>query len=349
MRIDKVVQRLKNLRKQRYLKLNYSGRYAFVGIGNHSLHNLYPVLNHLRVDLRYIVTRSRRNASMINRNFSDDIIATTDFDTVLKDDNISGVFICADPKAHFELTKKSLLAGKNVFVEKPPCTTQEELQELMTIEENAKAICMVGLQKRYAPINQMLKKKIGKTSSYNYKFLTGTYPEGDPFLDLFIHPIDLVQYLFGKGKAISVIKRQAKNELTCFVQLTHENQTIGTIELSTAYAWHNAQEELIINTSSGVYTAYNTEELVWDPKMGTLLNIPKEKLMSKPPSRTILYKRNNFNPILINNQIYTSGYYTEVKNFIETCEGISTHNYSPIKDMTDAYSLLFQLKQTPDV
>ena len=34
--------------------------------------------------------------------------------------------------------------------------------------------------------------------SYNLKYLTETYPEDDVMLDLFVHPLDYVTFLFGK-------------------------------------------------------------------------------------------------------------------------------------------------------
>lgn len=36
--------------------------------------------------------------------------------------------------------------------------------------------------------------------SYNLKYLTGSYPEGDAMLDLFVHPLDYVTFLFGKAE-----------------------------------------------------------------------------------------------------------------------------------------------------
>ena len=49
----------------------------------------------------------------------------------------------------------------------------------------------------------MLKKKLQKCKgrmSYNLKYLTGTYSESDVMLDLFVHPLDYVTFLFGKAE-----------------------------------------------------------------------------------------------------------------------------------------------------
>ena len=343
-----LIERLKNIRKQGYIKMNFNKKYAFIGIGNHSINNLYPILNYHRVDLKYIVTQSLKNAETIDRNFSN-VIGTSDLEVVLKDPEVSGVFICAQPSAHFSLVKKVLQAGKNVFVEKPPCSTIEELNELIEIEKASKGICLVGLQKRYAPVNLEIKKQNNAVCSYNYRFVTGAYPEGDAFLDIFIHPIDLVSYLFGPAKVASVLKQKTNGSTTIFLQLIHENSTMGTIELSTAYSWRNAMEELVINTKKGIYKSTNTENLTLEPKHGQIFNLPLEKILSKHSTSIDLIHRNSFNPTIENNQIYSSGYYAEVLNFIRICETGKGSNHSALSDCLNTYELISKIRNEEHV
>lgn len=323
--------------------MNFKKKYAFIGIGSHSINNLYPVLNYLRIDLKYIVTKSADNASIIDQYFPN-IIGTNDLDKVLNDEEISGVLICVQPKSHYELIKKALQAGKNVFVEKPPCSTIEELHQLIEIEKESAGTCLVGLQKRYAPVNLNIKKYVKEAHSYNYRFLTGMYPEGDPFLDIFIHPIDLVNFLFGTAKIASVLKQKTKNSITTFLQLIHENNTMGTIELSTAYSWKNPLEELVINTDKGIYKATNTEDLMFEPKHGQILKIPKEKIFNHKNSLITLLKRDNFNPIIENNQIYSSGYFSELKNFFSFCEFGKGETHSTLPQCLNTYQMLTEIK-----
>lgn len=53
-----------------------------------------------------------------------------DFDAVCASPDVDLVAIATPITTHFELAKKALLAGKDVFVEKPLCTTGEEAEEL---------------------------------------------------------------------------------------------------------------------------------------------------------------------------------------------------------------------------
>jgi len=53
-----------------------------------------------------------------------------------------------------------------------------------------------------------------------------------------------------------------------------------------------------------------------------------------------LEERSNFIPIFENNQLYTSGYYTEIKNFVDLCELNDSDNYSNLDDLQYTYDLL---------
>ena len=156
--MEKIIGYYKNYEKQKYLTTKYHDKYAFVGIGSHSISNLYPVINYLRIPLKYILVKSAKNADLISKNF-ECVIGTNDENQVFNDDEVKNVFISSNPKSHFKLVKKALESSKNVFIEKPPCLNLEELKQLIEIEKNSTGFCMVGLQKRHAPVIQLLKKK----------------------------------------------------------------------------------------------------------------------------------------------------------------------------------------------
>jgi UDP-2-acetamido-3-amino-2,3-dideoxy-glucuronate N-acetyltransferase len=63
---------------------------------------------------------------------------------ILEASDIHAVVIAAPAAAHYELVKKSLLAGKDVYVEKPLSLTVKEGEELVTLAEEKSRILMVG-------------------------------------------------------------------------------------------------------------------------------------------------------------------------------------------------------------
>lgn len=336
----------KNIRKHAFLKRKYSGDYAFVGIGNHSIHNLYPVLDYLGVSLKYIVTKSEKNALAVTENFTP-VKGTVNYDEVLNDQAIKGVFICASPASHFNLAKKALEKGKNVFVEKPVCSNINELKQLQNLEKHG-AFCLAGMQKRYAPSYTILKKKMKDPLYYTFKYVTGAYPEGDAILDLFIHALDITMFLFGGSETVSVKKvvNTKNNAITYLIQMTHKNQVTGMLELSTDYAWSFAEERLLVNTTDGFFTSENSENLRWHNKPSTFMNIPVEKIKGFSSQVTTLFERNGFLPVKDHNQLYSSGYFGEISKFLDICEGKSGKetNASSLYQIEDTYKLIEQIR-----
>lgn len=339
--IDRSIQRWRSQCNRKMLQSPYSAQYAFVGIGSHALQNLYPVLQYLGIRLKYICCKSPDKLVMIERRFG--VTATTSLDTILNDSEVEGVFLCTSPQLHYDICTRVIEAGKYLFVEKPPCQTLDQL-ELLTAADK-KQIVMVGMQKRYSPLIRALKKQLVKKEPINYtmSYHTGAYPEGNPFTDLFIHPVDLVQYLFGNAELKSVQQIDRNGTTTIQGLLSHETAK-GYIELSTAYSWTNPKETLYVNTQAGEYRLEQMERLCHYPHPKRIAGIPLEKLGLFTNTEQTLVERNNFNPLLANNQLYTQGFLSEIKAFADMVEH-SGENLSPLTSMLTTYQLLSLLKQ----
>lgn len=340
--IQELISRYKRKRTELYLCQTFQHAYAFVGMGQHSLTNLYPVLHYLGVPLKYICVTSERKARLIEKKFIG-VKATTSLDEILNDENVKGVFVAATPTSHFSIATQVLQSGKSLFIEKPPCQTLEQLDILIDQQRRfGSPVVMVGLQKRYAPVVHLLKKRLGKEHLVNYDlhYLTGAYPEGNALLDLYIHPLDLVVYLFGNPEIIACRK---VSENTYIIMLQHP-QIVGTLELSTHYSWNNPIEALKICTRSGVYRLSQTDELSFTPNPSTVLGIPFEKLHHQQIKIEKVFLRNNFTPILSNNQVYTQGYFNCISAFVNAIEGNSTKNLSSLSTIRNTYIIMEQLQ-----
>ena len=314
-----------------------------MGVGQHSQTNLYPVLHYLGVPLKYICVTSERKAKLIEEKYR--IKTTTSLDEILKDESVKGVFVSASPSAHFSIASQVLQSGKSLFIEKPSCQTLEELNTLIALQQqHGSPVAMVGLQKRYAPAVQQLKNRLRKERRFNYDlhYLTGAYPEGDALLDLYIHPLDLIFHLFGQPEILAC-RQVAKDSYILMLQHPH---IIGTLELSTAYTWTTAEESLKICTRSGVYNLSQMESLTFTPNPTTILGIPMEKLRLRHEMKEPLFQRNNFTPILENNQIYSQGYFNEITTFIDAVEGMGNQISSNFKDVRDTYEIICKIKGT---
>ena len=80
-----LIDRYKRFRNTSLLRHDYHAKYAFVGIGNHSMNNLYPVLAFLHVPLKYICCKSADKLPLIERAYAG-VHATTSLQEILADE-----------------------------------------------------------------------------------------------------------------------------------------------------------------------------------------------------------------------------------------------------------------------
>lgn len=79
---------------------------------------------------------------------------------ILQDPEIKGVVIASSAISHYPLAKASLLAGKDVLVEKPMAMKSEEAKEMAEIAERERRILMVGHLLVYHPVVDRLREMV---------------------------------------------------------------------------------------------------------------------------------------------------------------------------------------------
>ncbi|MFD9390982.1 bi-domain-containing oxidoreductase [Streptomyces sp. NPDC060000] len=148
-------------------------RLAFVGAGNYATSMLLPHLAQRDgVELSTVVTTTALSAANAQRKFGF-AEATTDLDAVLGDRSIDAVFVVTRHSSHAELTRRALLAGKTVFVEKPLALTEDELAGVLAaVEESGNDRIQVGFNRRFAPLLQEARKRFGaRTGPASLRYL----------------------------------------------------------------------------------------------------------------------------------------------------------------------------------
>jgi scyllo-inositol 2-dehydrogenase (NADP+) len=81
-------------------------------------------------NLKTIVSNSQNPQA-----FFPNVKVAKSLDEVLADDFIDLVSICSPSATHFDYAKRTLLAGKNVLVEKPFTATADEAEELILLAQ----------------------------------------------------------------------------------------------------------------------------------------------------------------------------------------------------------------------
>ncbi|MGW7537403.1 bi-domain-containing oxidoreductase [Amycolatopsis sp. NPDC054798] len=186
-------------------------RIGFIGAGNYASSMILPHLaGDERVLLTDVVTTSALSGANAKRKFGF-VSASTDVDALLADDQVSTVFVVTRHSSHAELTRRALLAGKAVFVEKPLALSEKELRSVVdAVAESGNDRLQVGFNRRFAPLLVEAKNQFGPRvgpASVRYLINAGRLDanswynqadsEGSRFVGEGGHFIDTVSWFLG--------------------------------------------------------------------------------------------------------------------------------------------------------
>ncbi|MFK4799717.1 bi-domain-containing oxidoreductase [Streptomyces sp. MPA0124] len=224
-------------------------RLAFVGAGNYASSMLLPHLaGRDGVELSTVVTTTALSAANAQRKFGF-AEATTDLDAVLGDASVDAVFVVTRHSSHAELTRKALLAGKAVFVEKPLALTEEELAGVLAaVEESGNDRLQVGFNRRFAPLLRQARKRLGdRTGPASLRYLVnagrldqGSWylrqdTEGSRFAGEGGHFVDTASWLLG-ADPVSVYAVAASGNEDLQVVLGYPDGSTATVSYVTTGA-----------------------------------------------------------------------------------------------------------------
>lgn len=131
---------------------------------------------------------------------------TKDYNDILNNPEITGVAVVTPSHMHYKLVKAMLLAGKNVYVEKPISTVAEEAKDLTNLANDRGLVLMVGHLLLYHPAVSRLKMLIeegalGEIVYAQSDRLNVNYFKNDRSVmwDLAPHDVSMISYVTGKN------------------------------------------------------------------------------------------------------------------------------------------------------
>jgi predicted dehydrogenase len=142
-----------------------------------------------------------------------------DFESMLKDGGFDFVDICLPTFLHAEYSVKALEAGFHVFCEKPMALTGDETDLMLRAVKKSGKLFSVGQCLRFWPAYVEVKKLIGSGDYGKVKYaefarfsapptwgwdnwLLDGKRSGNAALDLHVHDVDMLLFLFGKPSAV---------------------------------------------------------------------------------------------------------------------------------------------------
>lgn len=217
---------------------------GFIGAGNFTSQVLIPSFKKENFDINIISSSKGLSGSLLSKKFQIPK-TTTDNEIIFKDKDISSVAITTPHNSHAKLTLEALKNNKNVFVEKPLCLNQTELDEIRNLckEQDKMPMLMVGFNRRFSPLVVALKDKLSSMSqpmSITMTINAGHIPAehwtqdketgGGRLLGEGCHFVDLARFIVGKkivSHSINAIDSESRDTFT--ILLKFEDTSIATI------------------------------------------------------------------------------------------------------------------------
>lgn len=132
---------------------------AVVGIGGWGKNLARNYAQIPEANLRYVCDLDQAKLNQATRQYPGTRM-TRSYDEVLADPALNAVVIATTAPSHHALCKQALLAGKDVYVEKPFVLTVAEAEELIRLGGQHQRIIMVGHLLEYHPVVNRLKDMI---------------------------------------------------------------------------------------------------------------------------------------------------------------------------------------------
>ena len=184
------------------LQNNNALKIGIIGVGgwgkNHSrvLHDFGVLTSICDMDK----TKAQDLANRYNVNYYGSIEEMINFE------NLDACLVCTPTKTHYQVSKKLMENGINVFVEKPLSYSSKECEEMIQIAKRNKIAMTCGYIERFNPAVQDVKKILSE-ETYGELLMIEFHRENRMPLhikdvgiiyDTAVHDIDTAIYLFGK-------------------------------------------------------------------------------------------------------------------------------------------------------
>ncbi|MBE9546416.1 MAG: Gfo/Idh/MocA family oxidoreductase, partial [Proteobacteria bacterium] len=221
---------------------------GLIGAGNFTGARLLPALKKTGARLKTIASSGGVSGTHLGKKFGFEE-STTDANTIFSNPEINAVFITTQHNTHAGFVMQALEADKHVFVEKPLCISQTELEEIIKVYSDLRPptsdfrLLMVGFNRRFsAHIIKMkeLLETVRKPKSMIMTVNAGMIPVdhwtqdsevgGGRIIGEACHFIDLLRFLVGE-KIVKYDKAvmQSRAGDTLSINLSFADGSIGTV------------------------------------------------------------------------------------------------------------------------
>lgn len=172
-------------------------RIGIVGLGDIAKKAYLPVLSE-KEDIELVLcTRNKATLENLSTKYRiNEYVQTVD---ELINKKVQAVFVSTATEAHFEVAKKLIENGINVYIDKPISLNFKETEEIAKLAEKNKVIAMVGFNRRFSPMFSKL-KGYGKADIIIIQKNRFCLPDNTRrfIVEDFVHVVDTLRFLLDR-------------------------------------------------------------------------------------------------------------------------------------------------------
>lgn len=253
------------------------GKIGIIGAGNFTSSTVVPNLLKAKARVKYIASAGGLNAKVVAKKMKAEK-ATSDYKEILNDNEVSTVIVTTRHNLHAPMVLEVLKAGKSVFVEKPLCLNEEDLNAIIEAYKEAPkgTTLTVGFNRRFSPFAVKLKQLVGSGPKNIIATMNAGFIPPDVWVhDLEVgggriigeacHFIDLCSYLAGSKVTAVCMNAMGENPQentdNATILLKYENGTNAVINYFANGSKAYQKERVEVFSQERVYILDNWRRL----------------------------------------------------------------------------------------
>jgi phthalate 4,5-cis-dihydrodiol dehydrogenase len=222
---------------------------GFVGAGEQGVNNLLPAL--LQVQGARVAAICDRSADRARSAaaLAGGVPYFEDPASMLNGPDLDAVVMACPPSIHRDVAHAAMKRGLHVFVEKPPCLTTPELQDLVAVARKQKVTTGVGLNFRFASGVQRFCEVVGNDLFGDLVHLQIVHAANKPRAQMWdtnsptrsfmlaqaIHSVDLAITLGGEVDKVETSVREGDKASLIQIDIRFKGGTTGSLLTGSAF------------------------------------------------------------------------------------------------------------------
>ncbi|WP_276505065.1 Gfo/Idh/MocA family protein [Terrimonas pollutisoli] len=244
----------------------YDLKVGIVGLGEQTTDNLLPslILNHY-ASVSAICDIDERKLNSIGEKTGIKNRYTC-YKQMIQEAKPDVVVVSSFPEVHFEVAKYCILHGIHIFVEKPPVSNTEQLNELIGLSQFTSIKTGVGMNFSYTDSHKTLKEIISDIEFGKISFISVEHVSSKPVTPLWhldttidsfllaqlIHPLDYILSVGGSYHSINVHCSRLHSPFFIQIMIEFDNGIIGCLKSGSFYPRFKHEVEIISTTGNTV-------------------------------------------------------------------------------------------------